>query len=230
MHCRVSGEKGSLANGLESIVDLRRMPSCRNYTRCRSGCTTLPAQNSLFVTEFKLRGPPWEHMVLAMTLEIQSVSTQELPQVLELNDLEVPHVGKVDMAQMYWFSDHADYFRVARIEGKFAGFLIGLRPGSTYASPNYRWFCQRYPDFAYIDRVAVAADARRHGIASHLYEDFASSMPDSVGHMTCEVNVMPPNEASMRFHLRLGFQEVGTLSHDAGRKKVALMAKVLKQG
>lgn len=167
-------------------------------------------------------------MVTAMALNIQNVSAQDLQQVLELNDLEVPHVGKVDIEQMHWFAKNADYFRVAWIHNDFAGFLIGLRPGSDYASPNYRWFCQHYPDFAYVDRVAVAARARRHGVASQLYEDFARSMPDSVGCMSCEVNVIPPNETSMRFHLRLGFQEVGTLSHDNGRKKVALLVKELE--
>lgn len=162
-----------------------------------------------------------------MNLEIQNVEVADLPQILELNDQEVPHVGKVDIEQMHWFADNADYFRAAKIDGNLAGFLIGLRPGSAYASPNYRWFCQQYADFAYVDRVAVAASARRHGVASQLYEDFARSMPDSVGRMSCEVNIIPPNDTSMRFHLRLGFQRVGTLTQDAGRKKVALLVKEL---
>lgn len=181
----------------------------------------------LFLTAVKLHRTLWQLMVLAMALEIQNVTAQDLSQVLALNDREVPHVGKIDIEQLHWFADNADYFRVARIDNDFAGFLIGLRPGSNYASPNYRWFCQHYPDFAYIDRVAVTASARRYGVASRLYADFARRMPDSVGCMSCEVNIIPPNEASMRFHLRLGFQEVGTLSHDDEGKKVALLLKEL---
>jgi predicted GNAT superfamily acetyltransferase len=41
--------------------------------------------------------------------------------------------------------------------------------------------------------------------------------------MSCEVNVKPPNDASMQFHLARGFRQVGTLSHDNGRKQVALL-------
>ena len=43
--------------------------------------------------------------------------------------------------------------------------------------------------------------------------------------LTCEVNTVPPNESSMRFHERYGFRTVGTQTLEDGCKKVALMAK-----
>ena len=162
-----------------------------------------------------------------MSLEIENVLSADLDEVLLLNESEVPHVGTVDIEQMHWFADHAHYFRVARVDGNLAAFLIGMRPGSSYQSLNYRWFCDRYDEFAYVDRIAVAVPARGVGVASRLYEDFALTLPESVKVMTCEVNVLPPNEGSMRFHTRLGFREVGTLSSDDGSKKVALLLKDL---
>jgi predicted GNAT superfamily acetyltransferase len=45
--------------------------------------------------------------------------------------------------------------------------------------------------------------------------------------MTCEVNLSPPNAASMRFHRRLGFEQVGSQFTEAGAKQVALLAKPL---
>ncbi len=103
-----------------------------------------------------------------------------------------------------------------------------MRPGTTYASPNYRWFCDAYEDFGYIDRVAIAASARRLGIATRMYRDFEASLPATAGVMTCEVNLVPPNESSMRFHEACGFRTVGTQTLDKGDKKVALMAKSRK--
>jgi predicted GNAT superfamily acetyltransferase len=179
------------------------------------------------VTAFKLRTALRRHKVTIMSVEIVDVVPGDLPEVLALNEMEVPHVGRVDIEQMRWFAIHAHYFRVARLAGRFAGFLIGLQPGTSYESPNYRWFCERYADFAYVDRVAVDASARRHGVASKLYSDLAAAVPASTGLMTCEVNVVPPNETSMRFHQRLGFSAVDTLSHDDGRKQVALLVKSL---
>ncbi|MGI9272325.1 MAG: GNAT family N-acetyltransferase [Woeseiaceae bacterium] len=162
-----------------------------------------------------------------MRFKINNVVSTDLGAILELNESEVPHVGKVDIERMHWFADNATCFRVAKAGDQLAGFLIGLRPGTSYDSPNYRWFCDRYDEFAYVDRIAVAANARRQGLASLLYDDFAAEMPDSVRVMTCEVNTQPPNEESMRFHTRLGFREVGKLANDAGDKEVALLLKDL---
>ena len=162
-----------------------------------------------------------------MNFEITDVTTTDLVAVLALNESEVPNVGKIDIEQMHWFASNATYFRVAKSDGRLAAFLVGLRPGTDYASLNYRWFCDRYEDFAYIDRVAVAAFARRHGLASRLYDDFAASMPDSVKIMTCEVNIRPPNDDSMQFHSQLGFGEVGTQVTENGSKEVALLLKDL---
>jgi predicted GNAT superfamily acetyltransferase len=116
---------------------------------------------------------------------------------------------------------------VAAADQQVLAFLIGLRPGLDYHSPNYQWFCDRYGEFGYIDRVAVAATARRLGLATTMYRDFESSLPDAVPVMTCEVNLRPPNESSMRFHERSGFERVATQVIDNGAKEVALLAKVL---
>ncbi|MGI9201693.1 MAG: GNAT family N-acetyltransferase [Woeseiaceae bacterium] len=162
-----------------------------------------------------------------MSQLIRMVSPSELDDLLALNESEVPHVGTINIEQMQWFARNADYFRVVEKDHQIAGFLIGLRPGSSYQSRNYRWFCDRYDDFAYVDRVAVAKSARGLGVASKLYADFAATLSGSCKALTCEVNILPPNEGSMKFHARLGFREVGSLTSDDGSKKVALLVKDL---
>jgi predicted GNAT superfamily acetyltransferase len=160
-------------------------------------------------------------------MEITDVESTDLPGVLALNEASVPHVSSVSAAEMRWFSEHAHYFRIARIDRQLAGFLIGLRPGLSYMSPNYRWFCDRHADFAYIDRVAVSESARRQQVASSLYKDFADSLNGQVRILTCEVNLRPANDASMHFHKRQGFLQVATQETDGGNKEVALMEKNL---
>ncbi len=162
-----------------------------------------------------------------MDFIIRDVLPEDLDAVLTLNQSETPHVGSVDGQKMQWFASHATYFRVAALDDRIAAFLVGLRPGTSYKSPNYLWFCERYADFAYIDRVAVAEFARRNGLASRLYDDFASTVPDTVEFMTCEVNIQPPNESSMIFHRGLGFRQVGTQKTEGGAKEVAMLAKKL---
>lgn len=157
-----------------------------------------------------------------MDVQIRDIAVTDLAGILVLNESEVPHVGSVSMHELRWFATHADYFRVACSGTRIAGFLIGLRPGSTYGSPNYRWFADRYADFAYIDRVAVTPEFRRYKLASRLYADFAQAM-SGVPRLACEVNIRPPNEASMRFHRSLGFVQVGSRVAETGDKEVAML-------
>ena len=160
-------------------------------------------------------------------MQLSVVTAADLEPVLALNEAAVPHVNSIDLEQMRWFADNAFYFKIATIDDQLAGFLIGLRPGLDYRSENYRWFCDNYPDFGYVDRVAVAETARRFGVASSLYEDFTALLEGVVPCMTCEVNLRPPNESSMRYHERHGFRQVATQETEGGAKKVALLEKKL---
>lgn len=162
-----------------------------------------------------------------MSHTIRDVRDGELDAVLSLNEASIPAVNRISSEQLRWFREHAAYFRVGVDNGELGAFLIGMRPGTVYDSPNYAWFCDHYDDFGYVDRVAVADHARRLGLATRLYHDFRSTLPEGVDVMTCEVNLKPPNESSMAFHRRLGFRQVGTQDTEGGEKRVALLEKRL---
>ena len=160
-------------------------------------------------------------------MQLLDVTESDLADVVALNEASLPHVSSMDMEQTRWFAANAWYFRIARIDGLFVGFLIGLRPGIAYGSENYRWFCENYRDFGYVDRVAVAAAARRQGVASNLYDDFASALRGEVEVMTCEVKIRPANESSMRYHEMHGFRQVASQETEGGTKEVAMMERAL---
>ena len=161
-----------------------------------------------------------------MTYAIRNATTADLVKVLALNESVVPHVNSLDMAGMQDFLAKAAYFRLVCDEEKqVLAFLIGLAPGTEYDSPNFQWFCDRYEDFAYVDRIAVAASARRQGIAEALYEDFSAVALGWTQRLACEVNLRPANPGSLAFHRRAGFTQVGTQETNNGAKKVALLLK-----
>ena len=160
-------------------------------------------------------------------MQVSDVTAVDLGEVLELNEACVPHVNGLDIEAMRWFADVADFFRQVRKDGRLAGFLIGLGPGLDYASPNYRFFADRYEKFGYVDRVAVAREARRLGVASLLYKTYEEFLLEVAPVMTCEVNLQPPNRSSMTYHERHGFVCVATQQTEGGRKRVALMEKYL---
>jgi predicted GNAT superfamily acetyltransferase len=161
-----------------------------------------------------------------MTYAIRNATTADLVRVLALNESVVPHVNSLDMANMRDFLAKAAYFRVACDQEKqVLAFLIGLAPDTDYDSPNFQWFCDRYEDFAYVDRIAVAASARREGIAEALYRDFAAVALGWTQRLGCEVNLRPANPGSLAFHRRAEFTQVGTQETNNGTKKVALLLK-----
>ncbi|MDG2107517.1 MAG: GNAT family N-acetyltransferase [Woeseiaceae bacterium] len=159
-------------------------------------------------------------------MKISAIKENDYRDVLALNEDSVPHVNLISEIELRWFIKHAALICVAKIDGNLVGFLIGLRPGKSYASPNYKWFCKNYKDFAYVDRIAVAKSARRKGVAEALYRYFANSQADAPI-MTCEINIRPPNPISMLFHKYMGFKQIGSQETEQGKKEVALMEKAL---
>jgi predicted GNAT superfamily acetyltransferase len=43
--------------------------------------------------------------------------------------------------------------------------------------------------------------------------------------VSCEVNVVPMNAGSLRFHMRLGFDSVGQQATEGGKKRVSLLVR-----
>ena len=160
-------------------------------------------------------------------MQIRDVTANDLDDVLALNEASVPHVNSLSADEMRWFFDHAAYFRQVRRDDQLAGFLVGLTQGLDYGSTNYQFFCRRHEFFGYVDRVAVADHSRQRGIASSLYDDFAATLRGHVPVLVCEVNIRPPNPASMAYHERHGFVRVGTQETEGGTKEVALLEKRL---
>ncbi len=155
---------------------------------------------------------------------LRDAQPDDLTRILELNEAAVPTVNSVPLSRMAWFLDVAPYFRVAEVDNDIAGFLIGLVPGIDYVSMYYRWFCDRYEHFAYIDRVVVAERNRGQRIGWQFYTDFLRFAKENRAPcLVCEVNVEPPNPGSMAFHKAFGFDQISTLSNEDGSKVVATM-------
>jgi len=154
---------------------------------------------------------------------IRDAGESDFGAILRLNLESERFLSPLDPARLQHLHRQAAYHRVAIIDGAVAAFLLVLREGADYDSPNYRWFARRYPKFFYIDRVVVSEAQRGQGFAAALYEDaFAFAREHGVGTVTCEFDVDPPNPASRRFHAQRGFREVGMNSYNG--KHVAMQA------
>ena len=158
-------------------------------------------------------------------MTLRELAEADWPQVLRLHEESVEVLSKMDEQRLGFILSLAGRSLVAEHDGEVVGFAIAIAQGTDYDSANYRWFSQRYGRFLYLDRIAVAATHRRHGVGGALYDAMEATAAPS-GRMVCEVNVEPPNEVSLAFHRARGYREVGRLAHGTVRT-VALFSKEL---
>lgn len=164
-------------------------------------------------------------------MSFRTVRADDLPTIHAINQAEVPAVGSETADSITHIVDQSIIALAAEADGAgtAVGFCLVLGPGADYGSMNYRWFSDRFDDFIYLDRVAIAPSHQARGIGGAMYaevERLTRDVRPTATHFTLEVNLRPRNDGSLRFHRRLGFAEVGQLAGDDG-KLVSLMAKPL---
>jgi len=162
-----------------------------------------------------------------MVLAIRDVQEHDLDAVLAVNNGAGEGILPMSEAQLRHFFDIADYFRVAEVEGRLAGFLIALREDAGHDSPNFLWFRERFPRFLYVDRIVIARNNRRHGLGRVFYSDVQSYAEVRVPQLTCEVFLEPRDDATLLFHGSFGFHEVGQQRMPGNDRPVSLLSKEL---
>ncbi len=164
-------------------------------------------------------------------MDVRAIENSDFDWLLELNQACLPAVSALTAARTAKLVDEAGYARLLHAEGQPLGALIAFWPDADYDSPNFLWFKARYESFLYIDRVMVDAAARGRGVGARLYADlfaFAKQQAQGgQGRVTCEVNRLPPNPGSLRFHETLGFAAVGEQQTESGTKSVIMMEKLV---
>jgi uncharacterized protein len=158
-------------------------------------------------------------------MNVREMARADWSAVLELNEASVRELSPLDEARLRSILELAHTALVVERDGEVAAFAIAIAPGTAYDSANYRWFAERYERFLYLDRIAVGAAHRRHGLGGLLY-DAMEQAARPFGQMVCDVNVRPRNDASLGFHAARGYEDIGRLAHGEV-KTVALMRKQL---
>ena len=174
-----------------------------------------------------LPGTPLTDPVAAAP-QIRDAYDGDYTAIIALNEAEVRHTSPMDADRLRHLASLSACHRVATLDGRVVAFLLAMRAGADYRNDNFGWFAGRYPDFLYVDRIVVNAAAQGHGLGSRLYADlFAFARERGIPRVTCEFNVVPPNEPSRLFHARHGFVEAGRQWLDNGRKQVSMQVAEL---
>ena len=148
-------------------------------------------------------------------MDLRTLHANDAPTAWRINEEGLPGVGKVSQAAMADLLELAELPLGAFDGNELLGFVLCLLPRTRYGSLNYAWFNQRYDDFLYVDRIAVAQAHRNRQIGGLLYERVIAHANERRWPVAAEVSLDPPNPGSMRFHGRHGFTDVGTLQHES---------------
>lgn len=164
-------------------------------------------------------------------MQLRNAFRADFPRILTLNEESVHFLSPLNHERLSLLHAAAPYHRVIEYDGVVQAFLLVLREGATYDSPNYQWFSQRYEQFLYIDRVVVSASMQGRGAGRLLYDDlFRFAKNSGCQTITCEFDIAPPNAQSERFHAAFGFREVGTQKVGPKQKQVSLQAVSVGEG
>ena len=156
-------------------------------------------------------------------MRIKQLEIENIPAMWEINEQGLPGTGQVTKHEMTDLLELSELKLGAYQDGELLGFVICLLPNTEYGSLNYAWFNERYDEFIYVDRIAVATKFRNQSIGSMLYDNVFEYAQENSIPVTAEVSLRPSNVGSDRFHLRHGFTAVGKLDH--GDKAVTMYIK-----
>ncbi len=158
-------------------------------------------------------------------LTIRDAKPSDYLEIVKINADAVEQTSVMCLNRLTELVSLSSYVRVAEQEDQVVAFLLALQSGANYKNENFEWFSSRYDRFLYVDRIVVVQTHHGLGVGTMLYEDlFKFSRNIKVKLVTCEINSIPPNRRSAKFHARLGFKEVGSQWLCGNQKKVSMQA------
>tara|TARA_B110001452_G_scaffold263289_1_gene264519 strand:- start:688 stop:1167 length:480 start_codon:yes stop_codon:yes gene_type:complete len=157
-------------------------------------------------------------------MEIRRLEPKDVAVAWEINEQGLPGTGQVSHDEMTDLLSLSELPIGVFERDALLGFVLCLVPRTKYGSLNYAWFNQRYEEFLYVDRIAVAEKHRDRGIGTLLYQKVIAYAEQRACPVAAEVNLKPPNPGSIRFHHRHNFTEVGVF--EQGEKSVTMMLRM----
>ena len=133
-----------------------------------------------------------------------------LESLYSINQENSPEVGFIPSIELFSkLFQMSSLNLLIKYKNKIAGFIICFRENSEYESLNYKYFDQNKEKFLYIDRVLIKSNYRRMGLGTRVYKYLDEIAAKELLPICCEVNSDPPNDISIKFHIKTGFKKIG---------------------
>ena len=141
-------------------------------------------------------------------LKKEQINKKLLKSFIKLNNSYSPFLGPLDsIDQTEKLLNMSLYTLVLLDQDTIKGFCVVFKENSDYGSENYKYFNKKHKEFLYIDRIGISGDLKQKGIGTSMYNYIFNNNENHVP-VCAEVNSIPLNEASISFHLGLGFKDI----------------------
>ena len=144
-------------------------------------------------------------------LVIRDISEADYDDLLRINAEGRPGVAALEKGVLVSLLSLPGCHLVAAAEdGTLLGYLIGFPCDADYDGEEFQHFRRILSiPFYYVDQIAVSERHRGRGVARELYS-VLFNLGRSLGmRLTCcGVNTVPPNPVSLKFHRKLGFDQM----------------------
>ena len=162
-------------------------------------------------------------------IEVRRLAQGDQAAVLSLNAQAQPALALLDRSEFARLMDLSQaHLALADSRGAVLGYALVFAGATAYDGEEFQAIRHRIgASMLYVDQLAIAAAARGQGFGRLLYRHIAlAARARDLRWICCEVNTAPPNPASLQFHRRLGFAEIGALATRDGREVVLLSRQV----
>jgi len=161
-------------------------------------------------------------------IHIRAYAPEDLTALHAINEQGVPGVSRETPENLAKWLSLFECLVAVDDTDRPLGFLNLVLPGTAaYTSANLRWFEARGGNLIYVDRIAIDAACRGERLGEALYGAAFARYGPRFSSIGCEVNRLPPNPGSLRFHKRLGFVEVGARAFVPGEKEVIYLERAI---
>lgn len=151
-------------------------------------------------------------------ITLRDATLTDTTTIVALNDAVVEVTSPMDADRFKVLFDISSHCVVAEQDGDVIGFVLAMQTGDAYENANFDWFSQRLNNFVYIDRIAIAEAGRGHGLGGKLYAHVVDAARKAGCLVMCaEMDLVPPNEQSLKFHKKSGFVKLGEREYESGK-------------
>jgi uncharacterized protein len=153
------------------------------------------------------------------------LSSSSLETLWELNEANAEATSSFSLDE---FQNHLSLSSAVFTDARLNSLMIIFQMNVNYNSVNYQWLKFHGFEGGYIDRVMVDHKAKNQGLGRELYcmaRDWAKA--NGLDRLLCEVNLIPANPVSLKFHKAIGFELIEDVIHpimtDQGPKTVRFL-------